>query len=268
MNDAQLSDRQNTRRQSSIKALVPYPGALAMVAVSTVIGLWIAPRWGTSSVDMIYLPAVLIAGAFWGRAPALVASAASALAYNFFFTVPIHTFRMDRVTDIVTVIVLVLVALVTSELAAGIRDQAQIAGSHAARNATIAGFARRLLSCRTEAEIAQAACEELHKIFDCNAVLVGGLPTPSVIKEVPEGSRLTPSDIAAAALTIQTGEPAGHGTARLQPLEWLFYPVHSGGEAVAAVGLARDDGARPVSPDQVPLLTNLLDQVALALERT
>ena len=36
---------------------------------------------------------------------------------------------------------------------------------------------------------------------------------------------------------------------------------------LAAAGLARDDGARPVDEDQVPLLTNLLDQVALALER-
>ena len=33
------------------------------------------------------------------------------------------------------------------------------------------------------------------------------------------------------------------------------------------MGLARDDGTPPVRPDQLPLLDNLLDQVALALER-
>src|SRR6185369_10625991 len=98
-------------------------------------------------VDMIYLPAVLAAAALWGLGPALVAGIAAALAYNFFFTVPFHTLRMDRVTDIVTVIVLLIVALVTSKLAAGIRSQARIAAAHAARNATIAGFARKLLSC-------------------------------------------------------------------------------------------------------------------------
>lgn len=268
MDSAQSTGRPNTQRQSSIEALVPYPGALVMVAVSTAIGLWIAPRWGTASVDMVYLPAVLVAGALWGLGPALIAVAASALAYNFFFTEPIHTFRIDRPADIVTVIVLVLVALVTSQLAARMRSQARLAEAHASRNATIAGFARRLLSSRTEEQIGQAACEELHKIFDCNAVLLSGLPTPSVIKEAPEGNRLTPSDIAAAALTIQTGEPAGHGTSRVEPLEWLFYPVHSGGATIAAVGLARDDGAPAVDPDRVPLLTNLLDQVALAFERT
>src|SRR6185295_8710820 len=120
-----------------------YAGAVAMVAVCTLVGMWIAPRWGTAAVDMIYLPAVL-AAAFWGFGPAFVAGVTAALAYNFFFTAPVHTFRIDRVTDVVTVVILLIVALVTSRLAAGIREQARVAAAHAARNATIAGFARRL----------------------------------------------------------------------------------------------------------------------------
>src|SRR5881396_2282973 len=99
-----------------------YAGALALVAVSTLVGLWIAPRWGTSPVDMIYLPAVLAAAALWGLGPALAGGLAAALAYNFFFTEPVHTFQMNRVTDVVTVVVLLIVALVTSRLAAGIRS--------------------------------------------------------------------------------------------------------------------------------------------------
>src|SRR6185437_10439806 len=90
-----------------------YAGAVAMVAVSTLIGLWIAPRWGTAPVDMIYLPAVLAAAALWGIGPGVVAGIAAALAYNFFFTEPVHTFRMNRVADVVTVAVLLIVALVT-----------------------------------------------------------------------------------------------------------------------------------------------------------
>src|SRR3954463_13705136 len=95
-----------------------YAGTFAMVAVSTLLGLWIAPRWGTAPVDMIYLPAVLAAAVLWGLGPALVAGVGASLAYNFFFTAPVHTFRMDRVTDVVTVGVLFGVALVTSRLAA------------------------------------------------------------------------------------------------------------------------------------------------------
>jgi two-component system sensor histidine kinase KdpD len=244
-----------------------YAGALAMVGAATLVGLWIAPRWGTAPVDMIYLPAILAAATLWGLGPALAAGAAAALAYNFFFTEPLHTFRIDRVTDVVTVVVLLLVALVTSRLAAGVRRQARLAASHAARNATIAGFARRLLSCSGEEDIARAACAELRRLFGCNAMLVSGLPVPRIIGSDPEGNRLTPSDIAAAALAIETGEPAGRGTPRLQPAEWVFHPVRSGAAVLAAVGLARDDGMPAAADDQMALVTNLLDQIALALER-
>ena len=244
-----------------------YAGSLALVAVATLVGMWVAPRWGTAPVDMIYLPAVLAAAALWGLGPALLAGIAAALAYNFFFTEPIHTFRMDRVTDVVTVIVLLLVALVTSKLASGIRDQARLAAAHAARNATIAGFARRLLSCSTEQEIARTSCEELHRLFDCNAMLVSGTPAPQIIAAVPPGNRLTPSDIAAAALTLVSGESSGRGTPRSQPAEWQFQPVRATNAVLAAAGLARDDGLVPVDKEDLPLLDNLLDQLALALER-
>jgi two-component system sensor histidine kinase KdpD len=245
-----------------------YAGAIAMVAASTLIGLWIAPRWGTGPVDMIYLPAVLAAAVLWGLGPALVAGVAAALAYNFFFTEPVHTLRIDRGADLVTVVVLLIVALVTSKLAAGIREQARIAAAHAARNATIAGFAGRLLPSSGESEIAETACAELHQLFDCNSVLVAGLPQPKVLAVDPAGNRLTPSDIAAAALTLDTGESAGRGTSRIQPAEWVFHAVRSGPRVIAAVGLARDDGLPPLAgEEQHQLLGSLLDQLALALER-
>lgn len=244
-----------------------YAIALALVAASTLIGLWIAPRWGTAAVDMIYLPAVLAAAALWGLGPGLFAGVSAALAYNFFFTEPVHTFRMDRVTDVVTVIVLLIVALVTSRLASGMRSQARLAEAHADRNATIAGFAGRLLSCSAEEDIGRTACIELRRLFHCNAMLVSGLPAPKIVAALPPGNRLTPSDLAAAALCIESGEAAGRGTSRIQPAEWVFHPVRAPESVLAAIGLARDDGTSPADDDQLPLLVSLLDQVALALER-
>jgi two-component system, OmpR family, sensor histidine kinase KdpD len=258
------ADRSGTSIAGGVQS---YAVALALVAVSTLVGLWIAPRWGTAPVDMLYLPAVLATAALWGIGPGLFAGIAAALAYNFFFTAPVHTFRMDRVADMVTVVVLLIVALVTSRLASGIRAQARLAESHANRNATIAGFAGHLLSCSGEKEIARSACIELRRLFHCNALVVSGLPSPRIVAAVPAGNRLTPSDVAAAALAIETSLPAGRGTSRMQPAEWVFHPVRSADGVIAAAALARDDGMPPVAEDQLPLLTNLLDQLALALER-
>src|SRR6266567_1746752 len=119
-----MSDTQAMHPHASVAARIQaYTGAIVMVAVSTLLGLWIAPRWGTAPVDMIYLPAVLAAAALWGLGPAVAAG---------------------------------------------------LAAAHAARNATIAGFAGKLLSCSTEDDIAMSACDELRHLFDCNAMLVGG----------------------------------------------------------------------------------------------
>lgn len=76
-----------------------------------------------------------------------------------------------------------------------------------------------------------------------------------------------PSDVAARRLHWRGGEPAGRAVSRANTAEWQFHSVRSEDAVIAAIGLARDDGAPPVSADQLPLLQNLLDQVALAPAR-
>jgi len=244
-----------------------YVAAQVLVAISTLVALWIAGRWGSAAVEMVYLPAVLAAAIWWGFGPALLAAVTSALAYNFYFTEPLHTFRVDRAVDVVDVTILFLVAVVTSQLASAIRRQARLAEAHATRNATIAGFARRLLSCSSEAEIAQSACEQTSALFNCNTVIMAGLPHPTSIAAAPGSAAITPTDIAAAVQTLQSGGVAGHGSGSVAPAEWVFHPIRSVGAPLAAMGLSRDDGLNPVSDAQILLLESLLDQTALALAR-
>src|SRR3546814_7421215 len=96
----------------------------------------------------------------------------STLAYNFYFTEPYRTFLIHSPADVVTVVVLFLVAAVVSRLAASLRQQGRRADAYAARNATIAGFARRLLSCASEADIADVTVAELARLFSVHAVLL------------------------------------------------------------------------------------------------
>jgi K+-sensing histidine kinase KdpD/DNA-binding winged helix-turn-helix (wHTH) protein len=250
-----------------VPAAWSYVGAAAMVALSTAAGLAIAPVWGSGPVDLLYLPAVLGAAVFGGLRPALFAAVVSTLAYNYFFTAPFRTLMIHNAADVVTVAVLFAVAVVTSHLAGSLRRQARLAAAHAGRNATIAGFARRLLSCAGEADIAQVAAAELARLFDCNAVLAAGGGHPALLASAPGETSLAPSDLAAASVTLATGEAAGRGVVRANLADWTFYPIASGEAVLAAAGLARDDGMPPVAEERKALLDNLLDQVALALER-
>lgn len=265
---AHLADMTGLSPTGAAAQLRGYAEALLMVAAATLAGLALAPSWGNAAVDLLYLPAVLGAAIFAGLGPALLAALTSALAYNFFFTAPHLTFRIDNPNDIVTVAVLFAVAAVTSQLAASVRRQARLARAHAERNATIAGLARRLLACASEPEVHGTGTAEIASVFGCNAVLVGGGTEPRLLAATPPTAGLTPADLAIVSLVLDSGERAGRGVDRALPTEWQFHPVRSGGGVLAAMGLARDDGAPPVRADQLPLLDNLLDQLALALERS
>lgn len=255
------------RRSAFAYQSMGYASAILGVAVSTIAGLLIVRYWGNEPVALLYIPPVLIIAAYWGLWPALACGVGAALAYNYYFTEPYRTFLITNPADVVTVSVLFVVAAVTSHLAGMLREQAQLAAAHAGRNATIAGFARRLLTCASEQDIAEVTVNELSQIFRCHAVFMTGDGNPQPIASAPQDVSLAPSDFAAAAVTLNSGEPTGRGVGKLDLADWQFRPVVSDRAIMAAIGIAREDGIPPVGPDQLILLGNLLDQVALAQER-
>lgn len=68
-----------THETSLLADLGRYLVAQLLVALSTFLAFWIAYRWGSAAVEMIYLPAVLAAGTWWGFGPAVLAAVTSAL---------------------------------------------------------------------------------------------------------------------------------------------------------------------------------------------
>ena len=68
-----------------------YVAALAAVAVVTAVIGAIGARADIPNVPMLYLVAILGAATLAGRGPAIAASIASFLAFNWFFLAPVHT---------------------------------------------------------------------------------------------------------------------------------------------------------------------------------
>jgi K+-sensing histidine kinase KdpD len=247
--------------------LLGYAEALLMVAGVTLVSLTIGSRWGSAPVVLLYLPPVLAAAVLRGLGPSLIAAIAAALAFNFFFTQPLHTLRIHSSEDVVTVVVLLLAGLLTSRLAGSVREQARLAEEHAGRNATIAGLARQLLSCGSATEVAEVGVKDLARVFDCHAVLMSGDEEPRLIASTLADPAFNPNDQGAAALAVSTGEPAGRGVGQAGFADWQFHPIRTPHGSAGIIGLARSDGERPLGPGQRLLLDNLLDQLALAMER-
>ena len=220
------------------------------------------------NIALLYLLPVMVAASLFGLRAGLFAGILSSLAYNFFFLPPTGTLTINNPENVVTVIVLLAVAFVTSQFAARTRAQADLAQSSARANAALAGFLGQLTQTTGEEELAQAICGEIGRIFDVRTVLLtDSSEGPQVRAANPAEDRLDTIELAAVRWVLERGVPAGRGSDTLTASDWLFYPLRNAAETLAAIGMSRDDGSEPITSDQLPLLMNLLDQAALAIER-
>ena len=101
--------------------LTPYAFAVGGVVVITLaIGL-VTSVASVQGLSAVYLLLVLWLGARWGRGPAIAGSVAAFLLYDYFFVPPVGTFAVSGPAQLVELVVLLAVALVTSQLAASLR---------------------------------------------------------------------------------------------------------------------------------------------------
>ncbi|WP_420138134.1 DUF4118 domain-containing protein [Sphingomonas sp.] len=245
-----------------------YLWAATMVAAITAFGTGLSHVLNLSNVALLYLLPVMAAASLFGLRAGLFAGLASSLAYNFFFLPPTGTLTINNPENVITVLVLLAVASVTSQFAARVRAQADLASSSARANAALAGFLGQITKTSGEDDLAQAICAEVGRIFDVHAILLVASPDgPQVRAANPPQDRLDTIDLAAISWVLERGVPAGRGSDTLTASDWLFYPLRNMTDTLAAIGMSREDGSEPVKSDQLPLLMSLLDQAALAIER-
>ena len=265
------ASRHALRRNATVGvwgSAVGYGVSLGLTTLVTVLGMAMFARGNITNIGLLFLIPVMVAATRFGLRTGIVTGLASSLAYNFFFIPPTHTFTIEDPQNIITVLVLLGVAIVSSQLAARVRDHALLAQASSAQNSSLAGFARQLTGISSTDELAQVLCTEVGRLLDGNTILIVPDAQSLVVRaSSPPGYRLEMLDDAAARWTFDNNKPAGRGSDTLTASEWLFCPVGSAGKVLAVFGLSRSDAHAPVRSDQLPLLLSLLDQAGLALER-
>ncbi|SFF92117.1 two-component system, OmpR family, sensor histidine kinase KdpD [Novosphingobium sp. CF614] len=249
-----------------------YLVSLGLTVAVTVAGTRLLSSGNITDLGLLYLLPVMVAATRYGLRTGIVTSLACSLGYNFFFIPPTHTFTIEDPRNLITVLVLLGVAIVSSQLAARVREHALQAQASAAQNSALAGFARQLTGISMIDDLAQVLCAEIGRLLDGNTVLLmpGEAPGEGGLSRRwswPQAARLETLDMAAANWAFENDCPAGRGSDTLTSSEWLFHPLAARGAVMGVFGLARSDARAPVRPDQLPLLLSLLDQAGLALER-
>ncbi|WP_029548927.1 sensor histidine kinase [Rhizorhabdus wittichii] len=247
----------------------PFLWSLAMVAATVASAVGLRQLLDLNNVAMLFLLPVLAAAGRFGLRPGLFAGLVSALAYNFFLLPPLYTLSISNPENVIAFFVLLIVAVVTSQLAARMRAQAELANRSARQNAALAGFAQRIADAANPDELAQAICGEIARLFNVNAMLF--MPSPAgaaLVAAVPTGHEPDQLDLAAANWTLEKGKPAGRGSDTLTASDWLFQPIAKGDRTLAALAVAHvDPDGAAIRSDELPLLLSLAHQSALAMDR-
>jgi two-component system sensor histidine kinase KdpD len=218
---------------------------------------------------MVFLTGVLLTAVFCGLGPSIVAAVASLLVYDFFFVAPVYTFTVTKPQDVLSLLVFLVVAVLTSNLMTRIRDQAETARRREARTAALYAFSRQLAAAVGIDDLLPTVARHVADQFQ--ATVVVSLPEGGrlVAREgYPVGTELSVPEGAAATWVWEHDQPAGRGTDTLPGGEWLHVPLNTarGAVGVLSLRLPAPGGVMPL--DQRELLEALARQAAVAVERT
>ena len=152
--------------------------AAALIGGTTVVVALLRPAAPDISLGVLYVIVVMVAALLWGLGWAVAVSVASLLTFNFFILPPVHTFALEDAENWTALVVYLVTAVVTSELASRLRRRAAEAERREREAALLADLAARLLAREDLGELVdriepgddpasrrlEAAVESLHAI--------------------------------------------------------------------------------------------------------
>ncbi|MBV9191518.1 MAG: sensor histidine kinase KdpD [Betaproteobacteria bacterium] len=246
-----------------------YAWAIAATAICTVAGLWMSPQFELTNIAMVYLLAVALISARYGRGPAVTASILAVASFDFFFVPPLMTFAVSDVQYLITFAIMLVVALLIANLNISVRLQANVAGHRERRTALLYAMTRELAGTRGQEAMARVAVRHVSEVFDGQVVVL--LPDGDRRLHYPRGESLPASlrgaDLAVAQWVQDHGEPAGFGTDTLPAAGAVYLPLKGSQATLGVVGVLPANPRRVLLPEQFHLLETFAGQIAIALER-
>ena len=253
-------------RRQPFRQLAPYFFALAVVAITVAIAFllpWLFPH---ASRALLFLTGVLVVSARSSLGPSLLASFLSFLAFNFFFTEPVHTFKVADDGDVTTLAFFLLVSALSGNLASRMRQEMAERRASLERISQLYAFSRRLASAVGTEEVLDALADQLAllpgttpRAIRVLLTEVGEIPRgtslPQEVRRLGDDRELAPTEIQ-AVWERRIQEPCHRG-------DWLFVPLATDRGAIGLVALADIQDA-----EHLESARNLCDQAAVALDRT
>jgi two-component system, OmpR family, sensor histidine kinase KdpD len=246
-----------------------YGRSLVSVALCTAVAWVMFPYFDLSNLIMVYLLGVVGVAATSGRGASIAASVLSVAAFDFFFVPPYLTFAVADTQHILTFGIMLVVALVISQLTVRIRWQAEAARQRERRTAALYALSRELAVTRGVPNILEAAARHIGEVFRSQIVVLlpDGSGQLAVQTDLPARYEMSTSELGVGQWVYAHQQMAGLGTATLPEAKALYMPLSTSGGTLGVLGVRPENRHSLDAPEHLHQLETFANQTALALER-
>jgi K+-sensing histidine kinase KdpD len=150
--------------------VLPLLMSLLAVGLVTALLMLLDQTVAANLVPIAYLIPVIIAATQWGIWPATLASIASMAAADFFFFPPIFSFQVEDPQEVIDLLLFLVVALVSSNLASRLRQETKALRRREKELQHLYEFSRRLAACFTASDLISAIQNYLSRALGQPAV--------------------------------------------------------------------------------------------------
>ncbi|MBK9266444.1 MAG: DUF4118 domain-containing protein [Polyangiaceae bacterium] len=247
-------------------AMTSYVLAALIVAAATGIAATAKAVYAVPDIEVLYFVAVMVAAAYLGRGPSILAAALSVVAYDLFFVPPFHLLDVADGRYLLTFLMMFGVGFFISELTARIRRQEQDARHREERTAALYALSRNLAAAADELGIAEIVAHQAAGVFGAPAMVLrvnesGELHT---LAAEPASTVADTKELTVARWALEHGRLCGFGTDTLPGSKIVCAPLSVGGSVLGVLALAPTS---PLGVEQRAFLEAFCRQSAFALER-
>jgi two-component system sensor histidine kinase KdpD len=219
-----------------------------------------------ANIVMIFLLAVVLVAVKLGRGPAVLAAFLSVMLFDFFFVPPRFSFAVSDVQYLFMFAIMLLVALVTGQLTANLKYQAQVAMSRELRSRSLYEMARELSAALIREQIIDIATRYMDKNFNSAIALILTDDRDQLHIEADKISSLQ-IDSGIVQWTYDHGQPAGLSTDTLPGSKILYLPLRAPMRIRGVLAIEPRDKRWLLVPEQRRLLETFCTLIAIASER-
>lgn len=219
-----------------------------------------------ANIVMLFLLTVLLIAVSLGRGAAILAAILSVLLFDIFFVPPRFSLAVNNLQYLVTFAVMLATALITGELAAGLKQKAREAQIREGRTLALYEVAKQLGSTLTLEQVIEITRKFICLQFDAKIAMLlvdDHGPQSSSIADV-EACRIEPH-LAKIALTsghlVHNNEFDSSGYAS------LYLPLQASMHVCGVMAVALPPNSYELLPENETLLEALASLVAIAVER-